>query len=278
MSRADAREGGYQGEPGAYSERAVRELFPELRPRPLPSFARVFEGVEVGALAVGVVPIENSYAGSINETYDLLVRHGLEIVGEHIVRISHCLLGSGDLRDVRTVYSHPQALAQTAQFIATLGARAVAVEDTAGAARMVAEEGRADAAAVASADAAELYGLRVLAKDIEDRPDNSTKFVVIARDVVAELGEPDKTSLVFETADVPGALHRCLGEFASRGINLSKLESRPSRQRAWQYHFYVDITLPRSHPDALEALTSLAAHTTFLRVLGSYPSARSATA
>ena len=267
---------GYQGEAGAYSERAVRRLFPSPKTLPYPSVHRVFEAVEIGAVAFGVVPLENSHAGSINESYDLLVRHGVQIVAETIVRISHCLLAlpGTPLEDVRTVYSHAQALDQCSEFLDSLRVERIAVHDTAGAARILAERKQTAAAAIASVEAGELYGLAVLASDIEDRADNSTKFVAISRGSSELFGPPEKTSVVFATADIPGALYRCLGEFADRHLNLSKLEHRPSRAKAWQSNFYVDFDAPIHDPVAQEALGAVGEYTSFLRVLGSYPKAR----
>ncbi|MGH2717482.1 MAG: prephenate dehydratase [Actinomycetota bacterium] len=267
---------GYQGEAGAYSQRAVRRLFASATSVPFHSVHRVFEAVEIGTVAFGVVPLENSHAGSINESYDLLVRHGVQIVGETIVRISHCLMGlpGTPIEEIRTVYSHSQALDQCSEFLDSLQVERVAVHDTAGAARMVAEKKVASAAAIASAEAAELYQLGVLAPDIEDRADNSTKFVAIARGGAPAFGPPEKTSVVFATADIPGALYRCLGAFAERHLNLSKLEHRPSRAKAFQSNFYVDFDAPLQDPRSQEALSEIAGYTSFLRVLGSYPKAR----
>lgn len=267
---------GFQGEAGAYSERAVKALFDQPITVPFHSVHKVFESTEIGSVDFGVVPLENSHAGSINDSYDLLVRHGVQIVAETIVRISHCLMAlpSTPMKDVRVVFSHPQALEQCEEFLDSLQVERVAVHDTAGAARIVAEEGRDGSAAIASAEAASLYGLTVLASDIEDRPDNSTKFVAISRSASNLFGAPEKTSVVFATADVPGALYTCLKEFADRSINLSKLESRPSRAKAWQYHFYLDFDVPAQDPVAQEALAALADHTSFLRVMGSYPVGR----
>lgn len=251
-------------------------LFQDATIVPLHSFHKVFEQVEIGRLDFGVVPLENSHAGSINETYDLLVRHGLQVVGETIVRISHCLLAAPgtSIKDVRVVFSHPQALDQCEELLDSLEVERVAVHDTAGAARVVAEEGKPGTAAIASAEAASLYKLEILASDVEDRADNSTKFVAIGRTNPGIFGEPDKTSIVFATADVPGALYRCLKEFADRELNLSKLESRPSRAKAWQYHFYLDLETPAGDPVTQEALEAMSEHTSFLRVLGSYARAR----
>lgn len=263
----------FQGESGAYSERAVEALFTSARTIPSHSLREVFETVEIGAADFGVVPLENSYAGSINETYDLLVRHGLVVVAEKIVRISHSLLAldSAALEDIEVVFSHPQALDQCSEFLDSLEVERVSVHDTAGAARKVSEEARPEAAAIASGEVADRWGLKVVAANIEDRPDNSTKFVAVGRSSDGSFGPADKTSIVFATADVPGALYRCLGEFARRGLNLSKLESRPSRSKAWQYLFYLDFEGPVTDEAAQEALKSLEEHTSLIRVLGSYP-------
>ncbi|MGQ0678763.1 MAG: prephenate dehydratase [Actinomycetota bacterium] len=266
---------GFQGELGAYSEKAARILFPEAAYLPFRSFHKVFEATEITAANFGVVPIENSHAGSINDTYDLLVRHGVQIVGETIVRIQHCLLGRPGMTisEVKVVHSHPQALEQCEEFLDTLHAERMAVYDTAGAAKLVAENAQHGVAAIASAEASELYGLEVLAKDIEDRADNSTKFVAISRSATDLLGPPQKTSIVFSLGNIPGALYTCLKEFSDRRLNLTKLESRPSGARAWQYHFYLDFDAPADDPNAQDLLAALAGQTSFLRVLGSYPNA-----
>lgn len=263
----------FQGEPGAYSQKALADLFDEGEAIPLPSIHRVFESVEIGTSDYGVVPLENSQAGSINETYDLLVRHGVKIVAERIVRISHFLLGlpGSTIASVKVVFSHPQALAQCAEFLDSLHTERVALHDTAGAARIVAEEKKEGSAAIASEEAASLYGLEILAREVEDRPDNSTKFVVIGKDDTSLFGPANKTSIVLVSANVPGALYACLKEFADRSLNLTKLESRPSREKAWQSYFYLDFEASVEDPSAKAALQALGDHTSFLRVLGSYP-------
>lgn len=266
---------GFQGEAGAYSEKAARMLFPDANFVPFRSFHKVFEATEITATDFGVVPLENSHAGSINDTYDLLVRHGVQIVAETIVRIQHCLLGTAGMAmsDVKIVYSHPQALEQCEEFLDTIKAERMAVYDTAGAARLVSDDGKTGAAAIASAEAAELYGLQILARDIEDRADNSTKFVAISRSATDLIGPAEKTSIVFALGNIPGALYTCLKEFSDRSLNLTKLESRPSGARAWQYHFYLDFDAPAGDPVAQDLLAALAGQTSFLRVLGSYPNA-----
>ena len=265
----------FQGEPGAYSQKAARFLFPEGALVPFRSFHKVFEATEIGATDFGVVPIENSHAGSINDTYDLLVRHGVQIVAETIVRIHHCLLAPEGvaINEVKYVYSHPQALEQCEEFLDGLRADRIAVYDTAGAAKLIAEENKPGSAAIASAEAAGLYGLKILERNIEDRADNSTKFVAISRSATTEMGPPEKTSIVFATANIPGALYACLKEFSDRQLNLTKLESRPSGAKAWQYPFYLDFEAPTRDPVAQDLRAALAGQTSFLRVLGSYPHA-----
>lgn len=266
---------GYQGEPGAFSEQAVRTLLPEAEPVPHRTFGSVFEAVVSGDLRYGVVPIENSQAGSINDTYDLLARHHLWIGGEVSVRVDQALLAlpGTRLEDVRRVSSHPQALAQSAEFLAALDAEVVPEYDTAGAARRIAEQRLAGEAAVASERAAELYGLEVLARRIQTHGENHTRFVAIAVDRTP-LGEPDKTSLVFGVGHRPGALYRSLRPFAERDLNLSKLESRPLGDSPWRYRFYLDVEAADTDPALIEALAELERETSFVRVLGSYPAWR----
>jgi prephenate dehydratase len=266
----------FQGEPGAYSEDAVRRFFGNCEVEPLPTVRRVFEQVEIGATAFGVVPVENSQAGSINETYDHLVRHGVRIVGEVVVRVDHALLALPGTRipDIRQVLSHPQALAQCEEFLANLDAEIVPVYDTAGAAKLIADLGRGDRAAVAGRRAAELYGLEVLTEEIQTYPENFTKFAVIGTDPAPGTGKPDKTSVVFGTANVPGALYRCLGGFAEAGLNLLKLESRPEGGRPWRYRFYLDLEAGAEEPAAVAALAELSSHASYVRLLGTYPAWR----
>ena len=264
----------FQGERGAYSEAAAIGHFGTIDPVPCRTLVDVFDAVEHSRADRGMVPVENSQAGSINETYDLLARRSLHIVGEHNQRIEHCLLALPEdtLEDIRTVLSHPQALAQCEAFLARGGWETVATYDTAGSARIVATERRRGVAAIAGQHAAEIYGLKVLAEGIETSPVNYTKFLALAV-TPASRAERAKTSVVFTTANVPGALYRALGAFATRGINLTKLESRPRRDRPWEYLFYVDFEAHQESPEGRSALAELAGVTAFLRVLGSYPRA-----
>ncbi len=265
----------YQGEPGAYSERAVHSVFPEAEPLPCDTVRLVFSRVTSGEADFGVVPLENSQAGSVNETYDLLLHTSLlNIVGEVLVQVDHALLGipGARLEGVKRAYSHWQALAQCEGFLASMHIEPIPAHDTAGAARLVAERADPQEAAIASVDAAARTGLAVLAERIQTEKDNFTKFSVIgSRD--AGLGEPDKTSLVMAVLDKPGSLLSSLQPFAERGINLHKLESRPRRGAPFEYVFYVDLTRPAEDPDVAAALAEVAEHTSLLRVLGSYRSA-----
>ncbi len=263
----------YQGDPGAFSEEAARVLFPEVEAVPHRTLHEVFDAVTSGRARYGVVPVENSQAGSINEAYDLLAACGAWIVGEAVVRVAHALLAlpGTRLEDVRVVSSHPQALAQCQEFLAGLDAEVVAVFDTAGAARRIADQRRSGEAAVASERAAELYGLEVLARGIQTDPGNRTRFAAIAMDP-QPLGDPDKTSLTFATRDVPGALVHCLRPFADRDLNLSKLESRPlGGGEAWRYRFFLDVEAGLEDPELQAALQDLERDAAVVRVLGTYP-------
>lgn len=262
---------GYQGEPGAFSEQAVRTLFPEAQPIPIRTLRQVFEQLEGGVVHHGVVPLENSLAGSINETYDLLSKGRAFVVGEVVIAVDHALLAlpGTRLRDLKRVASHPQALAQCAEFLATLDAEAVPVYDTAGAAKRIAEEGRAGEAAIASERAAEIYGLEVLASRIQTSPSNRTRFAAIAQEM-RSLASADKTSLLLEIRHEPGSLYRCLRPFADRDLNLSKLESRPIGDRPWEYWFYLDVQAGIDDPELTEALADLEREAGRVQVVGSY--------
>lgn len=262
----------FQGERGAYSEEAATQLFGEVDVVPCPSLREVFEAAAAGLADRAVVPVENSQAGSINETYDLLLAHSLFITGELDLRIRHCLvaLPGQDLAAIRRVYSHPQALAQCDAFLRQHGLEPVPAYDTAGSAKMVAEQHLRGAGAIAGHTAARIYGLAVVAESIETNPSNYTKFLSLAA-AQAPRATECKTSIVFTTQNIPGALYHALGAFATRAINLTKLESRPRRRVPWEYLFYVDFEGHQDDPPAREALADLSRVTIFLRVLGSYP-------
>ena len=263
----------YQGEAGAYSEEGAIALFPDAELKPLSTIRKVFEAVEVGRVDLGLVPMDNSQAGSINETYDLFLKHGLHLVGETVVRVDHCLLAlpGSVIDDLTEVISHPQAIAQSEEFLSALDVKIRAEYDTAGAAKRIVEDKLEGSAAIASRRAAELYGLEVLAENIQTYPDNYTRFGALSRSP-EPLKEPNKSSLVFGVGHVAGSLYRCIGAFAERHLSLSKLESRPRAGRPWEYVFYVDVEAPAGEPAMIEALAEVSEHATFTRLLGSYAS------
>lgn len=264
----------FQGERGAYGEEAVIGLFgQEVEPAPCRDFAEVFRSVAVGDTGAGVVPVENSQAGSINETYDLLKNHDLFIQNEILLPVDHCLLAlpGQEEADIETVYSHPQALAQCGEYIRKRGLQAVATHDTAGSARMIQEEGLERSGAIASARAGEIYGLEVLARNLQTIQDNYTRFFAIGPSPAPKGEGPQRTALVMATDHKPGALYRCLGVLAERDINLLKLESRPSRARPWEYVFYLDFEGHRDDDRVRQAMADLADLTVFLKILGSFP-------
>lgn len=266
----------FQGERGAYSEDACIMYFgASVEARPYPDFHSVFVAVEKDEVAHAVVPVENSIEGSVTQVNDLLLDHDLTVVGEVIVPVKHCLMAvdGATMSSIREVLSHPQALGQCRKFLQNHPEwRTIASYDTAGSARTVAESKRTDAAAIASKRAAGVYGLKVLKEDIQSEDANFTRFFVLEKNPGPVEGA-DKTSIVFATKNAPGALHRCLGEFASRGVNLSKLESRPRRNKPWVYVFYADIDGSMDDPACHAAVGGLLKTGAFVKVLGSYKKA-----
>jgi chorismate mutase/prephenate dehydratase len=267
----------FQGERGAYSESAVYTFFGnKAEVKPCRDLTEVFEIVDKQEVPMGVVPIENSLEGSVNQTYDLFLSHDLKVTGEIIIRISHCLIAnpSTNIEAVKTVYSHPQALAQCRSFLEHLEIDLIPTYDTAGSVKMLKEKGLKDAAAVASETAAEIYGMKILAREIEDTPTNYTRFFVISKNDAPKTGK-DKTSIIFAATHTPGALYHALGEFAKRDINLAKIESRPTKQKPWEYNFYLDFEGHRTEEHSTAALKELEKYATFIKILGSYPKAES---
>jgi prephenate dehydratase len=267
----------FQGEPGAYSEAAALEFFgPEIQTVPCHSFEDVFSTVSGGECTNGILPIENSLAGSIHRNYDLLLHNELNIVGEYQLRVSHCLLALPGVRltDIHQVHSHPQALAQCEATLNRLGLEQIVEADTAGSARLLKESNDRGAGVLASRRAAEVYGLDVLVENMEDNPNNFTRFLALQctpLDVENPESEAYKTSIVFSLNNRPGALFKALSVFALREIDLTKIESRPIPGKMWDYLFYIDFAGHVSAPPCKRALEHLSELATFLRVLGSYP-------
>jgi prephenate dehydratase len=264
----------FQGERGSYSEEAGRTFFgADFKPIPLGTFAGVYEAVESGQADRGIVPIENSLVGSIHQNYDLLLKHHLKIVGEQDLRIEHNLIGHSGckLEDITEAHSHPVALGQCQEYLAKHEKLVPQVSyDTAGAVKLVKENNLKHAGAIAGRFAAELYGMEILAKSIQDERDNHTRFLVLSKDV-AEYSENAKTSIVFALKNLPGVLFKALSVFALRDLDLTKIESRPLRKKMWQYYFYLDFVGHIEDEAAKNAIGHLREITTFLKILGSYP-------
>lgn len=267
----------FQGEIGAYSEMAVHKYFGiNVQVVPCKHFSDVFKNVEENKVDYGVVPIENSIEGSVNQVYDLFLEYDLKVCGEIILRIEHCLLANfnADLNSIKVVYSHPQALAQCSNFLEKLGCEIIPTYDTAGSVKIIKEKNTIDVAAIASERAAEIYGMKILARDIADMPDNYTRFFVISKEDAKPTGN-DKTSIIFSLKHIPGSLYKALEEFALREINLTKIESRPTKLKPWEYNFYLDFEGHRNEQKCIEALNGLQRKATFIKILGSYPRALS---
>ena len=261
----------FQGEPGAYSEQAVFNYFGNVETQPCESFDVVFDSVVSDTCEFGLIPIENSLAGSIHQNYDLLLRHDLHIVGEYPLRVQHCLIALPGVKkeDIKKAISHPQALGQCAAYLRNLGIKPESVYDTAGSVKMLKESGARDTAAIASRRAAEIYEMQVLEEGIEDNPENYTRFLAITKKAFEPKGEA-KTSIVFTLKNQPGALFKALSVFALRDIDLTKIESRPLQGKPWEYLFYIDFVGAAHEETARKALDHLGEYALMLRVLGSY--------
>ncbi len=263
----------FQGEYGAFSEQAARGHFSRIHPVPAKTFPDVFAAVKSGRASYGIVPIENSLYGSIHQNYDLLKKFDLHISGEIILRVVHALLVNPgvSLKMVRTVYSHPQALGQCETFLARMkNVDIVAFYDTAGAAKMIRDTGRTDAAAIASMEAARFYRLKTLRTRIESDHRNFTRFLILSpRQTIAR--RHAKTSVIFSLKNVPGSLTKALSIFTLRDINLFKIESRPLAGKPWEYLFYLDFDGSLREEACIHAVDHLREITTFLKILGSYP-------
>lgn len=269
----------FQGTEGAYGHQAALQHYGvtarSVALKAYGTFREMLEGVLEGHADRGLLPIENTTAGSVYEAYDLLLRFNLSLVGEEIVDVRHCLLGVADVptESLRRIHSHPQALAQCSEFLAGLaGCEGVAAANTALAARHVRDLQNPTEAAIASEEAGAHFGLQVLRRDIANQPVNYTRFVVVsANPIECDPRIAAKVSMVLATRHEHGALVRCLNIIADEGLNLTKLESRPRPGTPWEYVFYIDVEGHVAEPRVQAALTGLAARTVFLKVLGCYP-------
>lgn len=261
----------YQGEPGAFSEVAAQRMEPQSELVPCQTLVEVFARTESGAVDAAVVPVENSLAGSVGETYDLLLTHSLVVTGEIVLPIEHFLLAlpGVEMSQVRRVISHPQALAQCNDYLLNLNVECVPHYDTAGAAKSIRESGATGVAAIASARAAEIYALRILAQQIQSNRENFTRFYRVEREPRPQ-GQKNKSVFVVGLPHHPGSLFLALASFACRGINLTKIESRPVKMDPWQYVFYLEIEGHVNDWQVKSALDELRAKTNMMRILGSF--------
>jgi prephenate dehydratase len=270
----------YAGEPGAFAEDAVLAAFGDVAREPIGSFRQVFEAVTAGRAQAGVVPMENVINGTVRENYDLLLEHDLVIRAEVVVPVSLCLaaLPGQRLDAIERVYSHIQALGQAEAFLRRRSWQLLSTYNTAGAGKAIADRHELGAAAVLSPRAAALFGLEILADGIGDLPGNRTRFVVLTRPdagplALQSIGTRRRTTLVVAVRNEPGTLVAVLRVIAGHDLNMHKLESRPSRERAWEYVFWIDLDGDVTDPPMAAALAELDRVTTMCRVLGSYPAA-----
>ena len=263
----------FQGEIGAYSEEAALKYFGNsIVTLPSRGLKDVFNAVETQKADYGIVPIENSIEGNITQTYDLLLNSNLNIVGEVIQRIVHCLISSKNsyINHVKTVYSHPQALGQCRDFLDRLACEVMPTYDTAGSVKMIKEKHLKYSAAIASERSAQIYGMEILAKGIESNKNNFTRFFIIAKHE-AKPTRNDKTSIAFVTKHAPSSLYTALKTFALGKINLTNIQSRPVLSKPWEYSFYVDCEGHKDGGHMKKALNNLNKVSSFVKILGSYP-------
>ncbi len=270
----------FQGSPGANSHRAATEARPAMHPLPCFSFEDALEAVKDGRAGQAIIPIENSQHGRVADIHFLLPESGLHIIGEYFMPIHHALMALGEATEGRTfeaAYSHPQALGQSRHYLRARGIVPLSHADTAGAAAYVAERGDPTVAAIAPALAAELYGLTIIEHNVEDSADNMTRFVILAREPLALgtlAGKPVMTTFIFEVKNIPAALYKALGGFATNGVNMTKLESYQQGTSFAATTFYADIIGAPGDPGVDRALEECAFHSKELRILGTYEQAR----
>lgn len=264
----------FQGERGAFSEVAARKFISKnISVLPCDSFDKLFDAVEKNKADCGVIPIENSLIGSIHRNYDLLLERNLKVLGETNLRVVHCLLAPSGIKlsKISKVYSHPAALEQCRKFFEKNPHIApISYYDTAGAVKMVSECGQTNSAAIAGPYTAEIYNMKIIKKSIEDEKSNFTRFLLLGKKSTSSKGKL-KTSIVFSMKNQPGVLFKVLSVFALRDIDLTRIESRPVKKKAWQYHFYIDFEGSPKEEKVQFALDHLSEITHFIKILGSYP-------
>ncbi len=261
----------FQGEHGAYSESAAKKFFGgESESIPCNSFEDVLRIVEEGKGDYAILPVENSIEGTVGQSIDAITNTKLHTTGEVYLKVEHCLIGKGTLKDVETVYSHPQALGQCNNFIEEHQLKTVPTYDTAGSVKIIKELDDIKCASIASYDAGKLYNVPIIKEGIENNSNNFTRFLIFSKEDSVDSTE-DKTSIIFSVKHEPGALYQILKEFNDNGINLTKIESRPNKNTNWEYNFFVDLIGHFSDSKISSVLNKVSENTIFLKVLGSYP-------
>jgi len=270
----------FQGERGAYSEAASVLFFEdEIDTIPCSTFANALKNTENDASDYSILPVENSLEGSVGESSDLLLSTKLHVTGEVYHRIHHCLIGTGSIGDIDTVYSHPQALGQCRQFIQENSLKTIPSYDTAGSVKIIKDLNKNNVACIASKDAAEIFDVPVIKDGIEDNTNNYTRFLILSKKPVETvlIQHPTsnvKTSIIFSIKHEAGALYQIINEFYQHKINLTKIESRPNKNTVWEYNFYVDFEGYQDDSSVKDMLQKLRDNTIFLKILGSYPAAK----
>ena len=264
----------FQGEQGAYSQAAAVSFFDDkIKTIPSPTFAKVLKNTEDNESDYSILPIENSLEGSVGESNDLLLATNLTAIGEIYHRVQHCLIGTGSIENIDTVYSHPQALGQCRQFIQEHSLKTIPSYDTAGSVKTIKDLNKDSIACIASRNAAEIFGVTIIQKGIEDNANNYTRFLIFSKGKCNE-NKYRKTSIIFSVKHEAGALFRIINEFYQYKVNLTKIESRPSRGTSWEYNFYVDFEGHQDNPSIKEMLLKIEENSSFLKILGSYPVAK----
>jgi len=264
----------FQGERGAYSEAAAKSFFSEqIETIPKSTFAEVLESTSNENTQYSVLPVENSIEGSVGESYDLLYSTSLNATGEIYHRIEHCLIGIGNIDQIDTVYSHPQALGQCRKFIEEHNMKTIPAYDTAGSVKMVKELNKSNCACIASKDAAKIYTMPIIQDNIANNLNNYTRFLILSKSSCSKT-DNDKTSIIFSIKHEPGSLFRIIENFHKNNVNLTKIESRPTKENTWEYNFYVDFEGHQNDVKISEMLKKIKQDTLFMKILGSYPSAK----
>ena len=261
----------FQGEHGAYSEASAQKFFKnDIETAPCNTFRDVLEETDRGNSDYGILPVENSIEGSVGQSFDAILSSDLHAVGEIYLEIHHCLIGSGNIDEIDTVYSHPQALGQCSDFIQKSSLKTVPTYDTAGSVKIIKEFDKKDVAAIASKNAAEIYSVPIIKEQIENNSNNVTRFLIFSKQQT-EPTSNDKTSIIFSINHEPGALYEIIKEFSNNNINLTKIESRPKKGTTWEYNFYLDFVGHISDKKISSLLERLKKNTKFLKIIGSYP-------